>query len=146
MEKGEDQAVNKEIPAINRCLTVIFKSIDKLQTLGVACNVTYCLPHSGAVITRGWDTIADKIVRTISSEDYKTFSEVLQRDLASMKTSAPVSSKDPRAVLGDMPSALTASRDHLRPLLTEMVRISQSKGNIYCFQCYRKTSSFFKFR
>lgn len=128
MEKGEDKALNKEIPAINRCLTMILKSMDKLQSLGVACNFTYCLPHSGAIITRGWDTMSDLVLRAITSEDHAELSQVLQKDIAAVKKSAPVSSENPVAILGEMPSALKASRDQLRPLLTEMVRIAQSKG------------------
>ena len=114
--------------SINRCLSNIMKAMDKLQSIGVVCNLTYCLPQSGAIMTRGWDSISQLILRSISSKDNAEFNETVQRDLAKIKTSAPVSSQDPLPILGEMPLALKSNRDQLRPLLTDMVRISQSKG------------------
>ena len=111
---------------INRHLGTILKTMDKLQKCGVLCNISYCLPTSGTVYTRGWPTMENVILNTLRKESQDKVKEVIQRDLKNNTDSS--TQTEPKVFLGSLPFAQDVSRDQLRPLLVEMVRVSQSKG------------------
>ena len=113
-----------EVPAINRCLGTIFKTMKKLEKLGVLSNFNYCLHTSGVMHTHGWPSMQDIVMKSLREQDTDTLNKVVQSDL----NDKDITNKEPKVFLGKLPSGLDASRDCLRPLLVEMVRVWQSKG------------------
>jgi hypothetical protein len=117
---------DSNISAINRCLSQVSKLMDKLQGFGVLANVTYCLPGSATIYTKGWETIAKLTKEVINKED-KNFTARIEKDLLNLKDGHR-QDQELTAILGYLPPTEGASRDKIRPLLLEMIRISQSRG------------------
>ena len=129
---AQEENFSKDIPVINRCLAAIAKNIEKLQSVGVPSYFAYCLPPAGTIFTRGtWKTMDNVIKSAIGCTDHTEFSKQVQEDLKKLKSkTVPVKQQEPVPILGALPDATKASRDELRPILTEMVRIDQSKGKV----------------
>ena len=100
--------------------------VDKLQSLRVLTNLTYCLPGSSTIFTKGWSTVSQLTIEVINRED-RTFKSQIESDLRDLSEKAKTE-QEPIAILGYLPPSEGCSRDKLRPLLLEMIRISQSRG------------------
>ena len=138
----EDKQV-KNIPVINRCLDSISKSMIKLQSLGVLTNFTYCLPPTGTIYTRGsWSSMTDMVAKNVNETGYKDFNAKVQEELSSILTRD--SNHVALPLLGSLPEGKKASRDDLRPILTEMVRIAQSDGKFFYFFFFAFSNSYFE--
>ena len=66
------------------------------------------------------------IAASVSSAENVKFHSQVQQDLSDI--SDQPGAQEPLPLLGALPDANKSSRDNLPPILTEMVRISQSKG------------------
>ena len=138
----EDKQV-KNIPVINRCLDSISKSMIKLQSLGVLTNFTYCLPPTGTIYTRGsWSSMTDMVAKNVNETGYKDFNAKVQEELSGILTRD--SNHVALPLLGSLPDGKKASRDDLRPILTEMVRIAQSDGKFFYFFFFAFSNSYFE--
>ena len=120
-----------DIPAINRSIGTVMKAMEKLKKLGVLCNFSYCLPLSGTIYSHGWETVETMVLNNFDSMDDDTYNAIVQKNLKDIKKDKTILSREPKVFFGSLPFALDASRDQLRPLLVEMVRVAQSKG-MYC--------------
>jgi hypothetical protein len=111
--------------AINNSLKQLQKSMDKLQSLGVLINATYCLPHSGTIYTVGWESLSNIIIKNVNKED-KDFQEHIKTDFADLNAGKTSSAMEVFPIFPTLPPA--QSRDDMRPRLLEMIRVSQCKG------------------
>ena len=122
--------------AINNCLKTLQKTMDKLQSLGVLINATYCLPHSGTAYTVGWKTMSEIVRQAINSKD-EEFQNMLKTDYADLNSGTPLSAAQVCSIMPTLPPGKDCCRDQLKPLLLEMIRVSQCQGNyplvIMCF-------------
>ena len=121
-----EEIYNKNIPAINRSLDAIAKQIDKLKSLGVMSNFTYCIPPTGTLYSRGtWTAMKQLIMTSFSKTNFADFNKNVKHDMDNLASQA--NENQPTPILGTLPDA-KSSRDELKPIVTEMVRISQAKG------------------
>lgn len=129
--------------AINNALRKLQKAREKLQSLGVLVNTTYCLPHSGAFFSVGWDSMAKLITNAVNNKD-EMFEEQKKQDLAKLNTGQNSSCMSVCAIFPTLPPAKDSSRDEMRPLLLEMIRVSQCKGMSLLFCLIQSCILFYK--
>ena len=111
---------------INNALRMIMKSMVKLQEAGVLVNCTYCLAKTGTVFTTGWENIC-QLVRSNINEKESSYTKMIKDSFEKLSTTEGMPPVQP--ILPVMPPPKDCNRDELRNFLTDMIRISQSKGN-----------------